>query len=268
MASFIKSARHSFIASYRPGSPSSLSFKKGALLFGLALLSTLIFEHSQIDVAISNWFYSDGSWLIEKNTQPFRFIFYDFPKTLIILLGVYLLINLVLNKQPLVLSTQSSNLVPNRILSGKISRWLLPLNKRELSFLILTVLIVPSIIAALKGVTHVSCPNHLTLYNGEQPYLSLWQDIVSSSRAKCFPAAHASAGFALYAFAYLPRLYRYKVKIIIAVSLLGWIMGLYKMMIGDHFFSHTLVSMWLSWAIVYAMALLFFRSVQVSPYNK
>ena len=164
MASFIKSARHSFIASYRPGSPSSLSFKKVAILFGLALLSTLIFEHSQIDVAISNWFYSDGSWLIEKNTQPFRFIFYDFPKTLIILLGVYLLINLVLNKQPLAQSTQSSNLVPSRILSGKISRWLLPLNKRELSFLILTVLIVPSIIAALKGVTHVSCPNHLTLY--------------------------------------------------------------------------------------------------------
>lgn len=268
MASFIKSARHSFIASYYLGSASSLSFKKGALLFGLAFLSTLIFEHSQVDVAISNWFYTDGNWLIEKNAQPFKFIFYNLPKTLIILLGVYLLINLVLNKQPLAQSTQSTNLLPNQTLSGKISRWLLPLNKRELSFLLLTVLIVPSIVATLKGVTHVSCPTHLTLYNGELPYLSLWQDILSNSRAKCFPAAHASAGFALYAFAYLPRLYRHKVKIIIVVSLLGWIMGLYKMMIGDHFFSHTLVSMWLSWAIVYAMALLYFRSIQVNTYNK
>ena len=268
MPSFIQSAKHSFIASYHLGSASSLSLEKGALLFGLSLLSTLIFEHSQIDVTISNWFYTDDSWLIEKNAQPFRFIFYDLPKTLIILLGVYLVINLVLSKQSLRQSTQLTDLLPSRILSGKISRWLLLLNKRELSFLLLTVLIVPSIVAILKGVTHVSCPTHLTLYNGELPYLSLWQDIVSNSRAKCFPAAHASAGFALYAFAYLPRLYRHKVKIIIAVSFLGWIMGLYKMMIGDHFFSHTLVSMWLSWAIAYAMALLFFRSIQVNTYNK
>lgn len=260
MRSYSQPTKYCFTAGHRSPYYPSLSLKKGLLFFGLALLSTLIFEHSQIDVTISNWFYIDGSWLIEKDAQPFRFIFYDFPKTLIILLGIYLLINLVVNKQPLAQSTPANNLLAVKILSGKINRWLLPLNKRELSFLLLTVVIVPSIIAALKGVTHVSCPNHLIIYNGDIPYLSLWQDIISNSRAKCFPAAHASAGFALYVFAYLPRLYRHKVKIIIAVSLLGWIMGLYKMLIGDHFFSHTLVSMWLSWAIAYVMALLFFKS--------
>lgn len=257
MPSYLQS---SFTAGHRRAYCPNLSLRKALLLFGLALLSTLIFEHSQIDVAISNWFFRGGSWLIEKDAQPFRFIFYDFPKTLIILLGVYLLLNLVVTKQSLAQSPKPNDLLFNKILSGKISRWLLPLNKRELSFLLLTVLIIPSVIATLKAVTHVSCPTHLTIYNGEMPYLSLWQDIISDSRAKCFPAAHASAGFGLYAIAYLPRLYRHKVKIIVAVSLLGWIMGLYKMMIGDHFFSHTLVSMWLSWAIAYVMALLFFKS--------
>ena len=36
-------------------------------------------------------------------------------------------------------------------------------------------------------------------------------------------------------------------------------MGLYKMLFGDHFFSHTLVSMLLSLTIACALATLFFK---------
>lgn len=238
--------------SNNPTSTYHTSFKwyKWLLLIGLAILSTLIFEHSQIDVAISQGLFDDGHWLIEKKDQPFRFVFYDFPKALITGLGIYLLINLIVKKR-----YQSKS--ANKPTSEK-SRWLLPFNSTELGYLLLTIIMVPAIVAALKAFTHVSCPNHLTIFGGDIPYLSLWQDILAQTPAKCFPAAHASAGFALYAFAYLPRFHAYKTKIILAVTTLAWIMGLYKMMIGDHFFSHTLVSMWLAWAITYAMAGLFF----------
>lgn len=240
------------------------SWHKWLLLIGLTLLSTLIFEHSRIDVAISQWFYHDGHWLIEKNKQPFRFIFYDFPKTLIILLGVYLLVNLIVKKWK-----SSTALLA---LDSPKNKWILPFNStefssKELGYLLLTITMVPAIIAALKAFTHVSCPNHLTIFGGDIPYLSLWQDILAQTPAKCFPAAHTSAGFALYAFAYLPRFNAYKTRIILTVTTLAWIMGLYKMMIGDHFFSHTLVSMWLSWAITYAMAALFFRPVKTEYKN-
>lgn len=52
---------------------------------------------------------------------------------------------------------------------------------------------------------------------------------------KCFPAAHASSGFALFAFAFAPSLRRRRGAIIIVVMALGWAMGCYKMIIGDHF---------------------------------
>lgn len=31
---------------------------------------------------------------------------------------------------------------------------------------------------------------------------------------------------------------------------LGWTMGSYKMLLGDHFFSHTLITMILAWIII------------------
>lgn len=247
----------SFHQSHNRTSDASLSIKRWLLLIGLTVVSTFMFEHSEIDVSISELFYHNGHWLIEKNAQPFRFMFYDFPKTLIILLGVYLLINLIVKKWKSSTAVSTQNSPKNK--------WLLPFSttkfsSKELGYLLLTIIMVPAIIATLKSVTYVSCPNHLTIFGGDIPYLSLWQDILTKTPAKCFPAAHASAGFALYAFAYLPRFAHNKIKIMLVVSVLAWSMGLYKMMIGDHFFSHTLVSMWLSWAIVYGIALLFFRS--------
>ncbi|SFV54930.1 PAP2 family protein [hydrothermal vent metagenome] len=36
--------------------------------------------------------------------------------------------------------------------------------------------------------------------------------------------------------------------------IIGWSMGLYKMMIGDHFLSHTLITMVLAWLIILIIA--------------
>lgn len=47
-----------------------------------------------------------------------------------------------------------------------------------------------------------------------------------------------------------------KNKIIALVSALAiaWTMGNYKMMVGDHFFSHTLITMLIAWLLILLIA--------------
>ncbi len=221
-------------------------------LFCLTIIAALTFEHSQFDIRISEFFYNNGQWLIQKGAQPYAFIFYDGPKALLILSALYLISILIIKY------TQSSN-IASIIDDNKFRKFMIPLSVREISYLLIVLIVVPSTIALLKGVTHVSCPNHLTLFGGDLPYLNLWQSMLTKTDAKCFPAAHASAGFSLYGLAFLPTLYKYRYRIFEIVTVLGWTMGIYKMMFGDHFFSHTLVSMLLSLTIACAFASLFFK---------
>lgn len=221
-------------------------------LLCVTIIATLVVEHSQLDVRISKLFYNNGHWLLEKGAQPYAFIFYDLPKALLILLAVYLIAVLIIKyRRPL---PHAASL--NR---SKFGTFLMPFPVREIGYLLIILAMVPATIATLKGVTHVSCPNDLVIFNGNLPYLNLWQNIVAATPARCFPAAHASAGFSLYGLAFLPTLRKYRYQIVISVTILGWTMGLYKMLFGDHFFSHTLVSMLLSLTIACALAALFFK---------
>ncbi|MDN5565329.1 MAG: PAP2 family lipid A phosphatase [Psychrobacter sp.] len=226
-------------------------------LLGLTIIATLLFEHSQFDIRISELFYANEQWLLQKEAQPYAFIFYDAPKALLILLAIYLMIMLIVKYRQ-----RSNHLF---IINNKVNKFVIALSIREISYLLMILIIVPTSIALLKGMTHVSCPNHLTLFSGDLPYLNLWQNMLANTPAKCFPAAHASAGFSLYGLAVLPSLHKYRYKIFTIVTVLGWTMGIYKMMFGDHFFSHTLVSMLLSLTITYALASFVFKQ---STYNK
>ena len=221
-------------------------------LLCLTIIAALIFEHSQFDVRISELFYTNGQWLLEKGAQPYAFLFYDGPKALLILSAIYLIAVLIIKYRQ---SSDNTAITNDR----QFSKFIVPFSVREISYLLIILIIVPSTIALLKGVTHVSCPNHLTLFGGDLPYLNIWQSMVAMTPEKCFPAAHASAGFSLYGFAFLPTLHKYRYRIFAIVTVLGWTMGLYKMLFGDHFFSHTLVSMLLSLTITCALASLFFK---------
>lgn len=221
-------------------------------LLCLTIIATIVVEHSEFDILISRLFYSNGSWLLEKGAQPYAFIFYDGPKLLLILFSIYLMTVLAWrywhHRYSRLATTPPSFAKPVIVFLSK-----------ELSYLLAIIIIVPTVIATLKGITHVSCPNHLLLFNGDLPYLNLWQSMLARTDAKCFPAAHASAGFSLYGLAFLPTLHKYRYRIFEIVTVLGWAMGLYKMSFGDHFFSHTFVSMLLSLTIACALASVFFK---------
>jgi membrane-associated PAP2 superfamily phosphatase len=78
---------------------------------------------------------------------------------------------------------------------------------------------------------------------------SAWQSQTSEPQ-QCFPAAHASGGFALLALFFLFESPRNRARAVRVGLMAGWTMGAYKMAIGDHFLSHTVVSMLLAWLIV------------------
>ena len=230
---------------------------QAAVLLLLSVIVTWLTEHSALDIAISRLFYQQGGWLITKGSEPYAFVFYHLPKGLLIAFGTYLLVLLVLRyAKQYTISTWAGQAMRGSTLKPLLLPWL---SMRDMGYLLASIITVPSVIGLLKAATHVSCPYQLSVFGGTAPYLSLWQDITMHSDAKCFPAAHASAGFALFALAYLPRMRPYRGRVLGMVALLGWVMGLYKMMIGDHFFSHTLVSMLVSWAIVCVLAWVFYR---------
>ena len=224
----------------------------------LAILATLLIEHSSLDLTISNWFYvGAGHWLIDKTAVLSDLIFYTLPKRLLLLVVIYLVLAWAWrywqNKQP----ACAQKYIP-------LFKSLNQLSTREIGYLCMAMIAVPSLVATLKAITHVPCPVSLRDFGGQLAYLSLQQDITQHLSVQCFPAAHASAGFALYALAFIPSLVRASsarfMVISLIVTLTGWIMGGYKMAIGDHFFSHTLVSMLLAWAVASGVAWVMFNN--------
>jgi membrane-associated PAP2 superfamily phosphatase len=71
-----------------------------------------------------------------------------------------------------------------------------------------------------------------------------------NKRQRCFPAAHASGGFALLSLYFLFKKRRNRRLALGFALTLGWLMGGYKMVVGDHFISHTLITMELAWLLI------------------
>ena len=220
----------------------------------LAIVFTVTLEHSALDVAISQYFYSPtNGWLLAKQALLPNLIFYTIPKRLLIVFELYLAMAWL---QRYLQHRQSTQWF------AKKNAWFKPFNRlslTEIGYLIVAMVLVPLITTSLKGVTHVVCPNHLQIFGGEYPYSTLLENIQAKTRSKCFPAAHASAGFALYAWAFIPTLWQRRWQVVAVVTVLSWLMGGYKMLIGDHFFSHTVVSMCLAWGVCALVAWFWYR---------
>jgi membrane-associated PAP2 superfamily phosphatase len=117
-----------------------------------------------------------------------------------------------------------------------------------------SLLTVPSIIGFLKDITNTPCPCNIVNFNGTYPETKVFDSypkgFIQTSKAKCWPAGHASMGFSLMALFFLFKKPRNQ-KIALGIALvLAWMTGGYKMSIGDHFLSHTLISMILGWLII------------------
>jgi membrane-associated PAP2 superfamily phosphatase len=142
-------------------------------------------------------------------------------------------------------------------LRGAPTEW-----RRPAAYFVLTVVLTVGITGLLKILTHVDCPWDLTLFGGRFPYVPLFGDRPDDLPAGgCFPAAHASSGYALMAlyFVFRERDLRLARAGVGAGLLVGLVFGVAQQSRGAHFVSHDLWSAMLAWFIALTLYAFGFR---------
>ena len=212
-----------------------MSLNKQIILSVLLLIATLLFFGiSNVDTIVEDYFFDPHtqSWIVERNLQPYRFIFYDGIKKLLILFALSLLLLLLLFRQ-----------------HPKVKAY-----KKGLIVVLLSAIFVPLVVGGLKKASNMPCPKNEIHYGGIYPATKVWEPYPKTFQQEkkicCFPAGHASGGFALLSLFFLFKSRRNKILAVVGALTIGWSMGLYKMLIGDHFLSHTIITMILAWLII------------------
>lgn len=208
--------------------PSSREFEMMAAL-GLLALFTLWPSIHLLDLWVQMRFFDiqAGQWLLPPSDRgAFYWLLYRGPK---LLLAV------------------SAGLVLFRLAERAVMRRWHEVDTKL--FLALCVVgLLPLMVGFLKSLTGVSCPVQETLFAGFHLHVAIWDRLSGilpyNDNLGCWPAGHASAGFGLLGLRLLvppgSRLYwRYWAPGIGA----GWAMGIYQMARGQHYLSHTMVTM-------------------------
>lgn len=115
--------------------------------------------------------------------------------------------------------------------------------------LAITTLVASFSVSALKWFSLSSCPWDLSAFGGWAQYSSHWSAVPDGGSGHCFPAGHASAGFAFMGgfFAFRdqsPQLARLWLLGAVAAGLL---FGIAQQARGAHFMSHTLWTAFFCW---------------------
>lgn len=129
---------------------------------------------------------------------------------------------------------------------------LLQKTKPQLSnaYLALTLSLICSfaLVAYLKAITNIACPWSLAMFGGSEPYIHILQPRPSYlPYSQCFPAGHASVGYAWVALYYFFRATKPEFRWLglSAGVLAGLVLGFTQQLRGAHFFSHDLTTLFL-----------------------
>lgn len=122
--------------------------------------------------------------------------------------------------------------------------------RRAIWYLALVMPLSGLLVGIGKEITHVDCPWDLLRYGGEHPYIRLFESHPMDIKyGKCFPAAHAGAGFTFLALYFFlaelrPEWKRYGLLVGLVAGLL---FGITQQIRGAHFVSHDLWTAALCW---------------------
>jgi membrane-associated PAP2 superfamily phosphatase len=127
--------------------------------------------------------------------------------------------------------------------------WLKRIDTSRRLQLAVTTLLAVLLVSGLKTVSATSCPWDLAEFGRTARHLSHWALAGDGGSGHCFPAGHASAGFAFVGgyFAFRRRLPALACGWLTGALLAGLVLGLAQQMRGAHFMSHTLWTGWLCW---------------------
>lgn len=209
--------------------------------FVLLIMILLIERFTYIDLEIQNKIYdfTYHDWFIDEYLHDkLGIIFYDGIKYFDMLLAIILL-GIIL------LSFKFDSLEKIR---------------KPALILLLSLIFVPLIISSMKQITNVYCPKDLAIYGGDKPFIRILEASPKGMKiGKCFPAGHATSGFALMALFFCFEDKKSRLSGLAVGVSLGWITGMYQMLRGQHFFSHTIFTMIAAFMIISAIEFLLNR---------
>ena len=128
--------------------------------------------------------------------------------------------------------------------------------RKPLGYLVLSVLLSTTLVAVIKSHTNMDCPWDLNGLGGSRPYIPLFTARPAwLPHNACFPAGHASAGYAwlsLYFFFLMSRsAWRWHGLAIGAGA--GLFFGITQQLRGAHFFTHDLTTAAICWFVAYGL---------------
>lgn len=134
--------------------------------------------------------------------------------------------------------------------AGRDPRW--QAWRRPLWVLLGSVLASVAVVGLLKNFTQVDCPWDLYRYGGGRDYLTMWLPHPAGVPVNhCFPAGHASSGYAwvaLYFFFAAVRPEYRRLGLVMGLGI-GMLFGFTQQLRGAHFISHDVVTLTLCWLI-------------------
>lgn len=146
------------------------------------------------------------------------------------------------------------------------STWLRPqwLDLRQPAlYFVVSVTLSVGLVGLLKTVTNVDCPRDLAEFGGAFPFVHVFAHRPEALRhARCFPAAHASSGYALLALYFaLRERSRWASRLGLAAGLgMGLIFGIAQQARGAHFVSHDVWSALLVWTVSLSLYTFVFKA--------
>jgi membrane-associated PAP2 superfamily phosphatase len=210
--------------------PSSSSSSPPRLLFWTlaSFLLLLLWDFSGLDLAMAHWFGSAGGFALESHWL-WRDLLHDDIRLWpwVIELGLLTAIFLPI---------------------GTLRQ--LPMARR--AQLALSTLAALLAVSTLKLHSHTSCPWDLQEFGGAATYVSHWAwGVRDGGTGGCFPAGHASEGFAFIGgfFAFRHALPKTAWRWFAGAMLAGLVFGLAQQIRGAHYMSHTLWTAWLCWTV-------------------
>ncbi len=149
------------------------------------------------------------------------------------------------------------------LFAARMRQWRWPL-----VYLLAATLLSTATVGLLKRWTNVDCPWDLLRYGGDKTYYSLFMHRPSMlGHGKCFPAGHASAGYAWIAlyFFFLDARPRWRWWGLGSALGLGLMFGAAQQLRGAHFLSHDLWALMVCWLVALVLHRFMLAGHRVRP---
>ncbi|MGB5919760.1 phosphatase PAP2 family protein, partial [Arcobacter sp.] len=175
----------------------------------------VLFAFTPLDIYVQNFFYKfdTHTWLIDKHDPIIKYIFYNGIKKVLMIFSLLVLFTLIVFRK-------------NKLVK---------MYRNGLIIVLLSSYTVPFVVVSLKDVTNMPCPKNIEYYGGKYPDVNIFQSYpkdFKEKRIRCWPAGHASAGFALMSIFFLFKKRKNQIIALSFALFIAWNMALYKMFIG------------------------------------